>query len=185
MLIHPGIAQAQSADETGIRQKISSYLNHTQTENISGLLDDLYPGVFAILPRDKMEAYFNQFFLDDEIRFRFESIDVQSVKEPFVVEARAFSRVDYHLDMTMHYLAAEKDSSVMDMLHQNLTSEFGEDRVIADRQAGKFHIQADKVMLVIRETPEAEWKVMDFDPSLLTFLEQMNIPKQVVEHFGL
>lgn len=176
---------AQTGDETAIQKTLANYLKHTRNQDITALLDDLYPGIFAILPRDQMEAYFRQFFLDDEIRFRFESMDIRSIKPVFNHGGRSFSRVEYHLVMTMQYLAEEKDEGVLKMLNENMTAEYGKDNVVMDAAAGTFQIQTDKTMLVIRETADAPWKVMDFDPSLKTFTEQMNIPQEVISHFDL
>ncbi len=182
-LAHPG--QAQGTDEIAIQQTLANYLNHTRNQDITALLDDLYPGIFAILPRDQMEAYFRQFFLDDELRFRFESLDVRSISPVFEHSERSFSRVEYHLNMVMQYLAEERDQGVLKLLRENMIAEYGSDNVIMDASAGTFQIQTDKTMLVIRETTDAPWKIMDFDPSLKTFTEQMNIPQEVISHFGL
>ncbi len=178
-------SQAQTGDDTAIQNTLARYLEHTRNQDITALLDDLYPGVFAILPRDQMEAYFRQFFMDEEIRFRFESMDVRSISPVFAHAGRSFSKVEYHLVMTMHYLAEQKDDSVMKMLYQNMQSEYGNGQVTMDTQAGTFRIETDKIMLAIRAQADAPWKVMDFDPSLKTFLEQMEIPQEVVTHFGL
>lgn len=180
-----GSVNAQTGDEVAIRTTLNAYLEHTRNQDINALLNDLYPGVFTILPRDQMEAYFRQFFLDDEIRFRFESMDIRSIKPVFTHAGRSFSRVEYHLVMTMQYLADKKDESVLKMLEENMSAEYGSDNVIMDPKAGTFKIQTNKTMLVIRETTDAPWKVMDFDPALKTFTEQMNIPQEVISHFGL
>ncbi len=185
LLLTPFFLQAQSNDEQAIRSSLSSYLNHAQSQNIDGLLDDLYPGVFAILPRDQMLAYFQQFFMDEEVRFRFESMDVNTVSDVFDYDNRAFARVDYALVMTMEYRAADRDESVLDMLRQNLSAEYGAQNVQMDAAKGSFRIQGKKVMLAIRDTPETGWKVMDYDATLTAFLEQMRIPQEVVEHFSL
>ena len=71
------------------------------------------------------------------------------------------------------------------MLLQNLTSEYGAQNVQMDAAKGTFRIQGKKVMLAIRDTQESGWKVMDYDPTLTSFLEQMRIPKEVIQHFSL
>ena len=185
ILVSPQGANAQSNDEAAIRKTLNTYLEHTRSQDIPALVDDLYPGIFAILPRDQMEAYFRQFFLDEEIRFRFESMDIHSISPIFVHSGRSFSSVRYHLKMTMQYLAAERDDSVMNMLMQNMSAEYGESNVIMDAEKGSFYIQADKIMLAIRNDADPAWKVMDFDPSLQPFLDQMEIPREVIVHFGL
>ncbi|MCF8237350.1 MAG: hypothetical protein K9I85_04285 [Saprospiraceae bacterium] len=181
----PFFLQAQSNEEKAIRSSLTSYLDHAQHQNIDGLLDDLYPGVFAILPRDQMKAYFQQFFMDEEVRFRFESMDVTAVSKVLNLDDRAFARVDYALVMTMEYRAAEKDKGVLDMLLENLTSEYGAQNIQMDAANGTFRIQGKKVMLAIRDAPDAGWKVMDYDATLTAFLEQMEIPQEVIQHFSL
>ncbi len=185
ILSFPLTIGAQSGDEQAIRASLASYLDHAQHQNIDGLLDDLYPGVFAILPRDQMQAYFQQFFMDEEVRFRFERMDVDALSDVFDVNNRSFARVDYSLVMTMEYRSADKDESVLEMLHQNLTAEYGARNVQMDAAKGTFRIQGKKIMLAIRDTTESGWKVMDYDASLTTFLEQMQIPQEVVTHFSL
>lgn len=179
------VAQAQQTDDDAIRQTMATYLDHARTQNIDGLLDELYPGIYAILPRDQMQAYFQRFFTDEEVRFRFESMDVSSISPVFKKNERAFARINYHLVMSMQYHGTNKDDSVVEMLRQNVVSEYGADHVRYDDATSTFLIDADKIMLAIWDKEQSGWKVMDYDKTLGPFLEQMEIPAEVIDHFEL
>lgn len=178
-------AHAQQTEGDAIRQSMATYLDHARNQRIDGLLDELYPGIYAILPRDQMQAYFQRFFTDEEVRFRFESMDISSISPVFKKNDRAFARINYHLVMSMQYRGADKDDSVVDMLRQNVVSEYGADHVRYDKATSTFQIDADKIMLAIRDDQQSGWKVMDYDKTLAPFLEQMDIPTEVIEHFEL
>ena len=179
------VSQAQQTDDEAIRQSMATYLDHARNQRIDGLLDELYPGICTILPRDQMQAYFQRFFTDEEVRFRFESMDVSSISPVFRTNGRAFARINYHLVMSMEYRGAQQDDSVLEMLRHNVVSEYGADHVRFDESTSTFQIDADKIMLAIRDKQASSWKVMDYDKTLTPFLEQMDIPAEVITHFEL
>lgn len=174
---------AQETAERPIRDAIATYLGHCQKQDVPAILDALYPGIYAILPRDQMESYFQRFFLDPEVRFRFESMDIRKVHPAYEDGGRTWARVDYHTVMTMTYQKEEKDAEILDMLKESLVADYGEDKVTTVPGSGIFRIEADKIMLVVRQ--DGAWKVMDFEPTLLPFLKDMDIPESVVDHFRL
>lgn len=182
LLALPLLANAQTADESAIQERLQAYYEANESKDWESVVDMLYPPLVEMASRDALVQTFNDLEGNGMV-FEMKDFETKTISPVFEHEDQRYAEIAYRSDLSLQFTSeAHKAPSVVEMLQANFEREYGADNVEHDSDTNTFLVHADKIMLAIQEaSADSPWTFMELDAA--NPLNEKLIPEAVSKHF--
>jgi hypothetical protein len=164
-------------DVAAIKQTVLEYMEIVEDKNYLKTMDYLYPKLFDIVPRSKIEESLRKQLEETKIQVEVKNSKVEAVSKVLLVKEVKYALVDYSFLMIMIIPEEEKDG--LEAMLAIFKSNYGEENVSLDVEKRAFNIEMLSAAYVINDPEYNGWKFLERKKELLPLLENM-LPKKVL-----
>jgi len=177
-------AGAQPGDQPAIQARIDTFIARTNAADWNAAFQMIYPKLFTYVPRQDLVDMMDEMGRDG-LGIRMDNVRIRTLSLPIESGEEAFVRAEYVGDMTVHIDRDGKygPEAVIDLLEDQFAATYGKENVSWDSQASVFRIRAEKAMIAVRGSADAEWMLVEInpdEPELMAFLFPPEVIRQLV-----
>lgn len=169
-------------DQEAIKQDATKYFLTLKTKDVKASVDYLYPKLFDIAPREKVEAALKETFNDPSIELGFTNMVISKISNTITHENSKYALISYSYLMLIKPLDAidKKTEKGLFKTYQDL---FGKDNVVFDKDTKTYKISMVTGMYAIRSAEYNSWKFLENKIGMEAILLKL-IPENVVEQLN-
>lgn len=176
---------AQKNTDTAFTRRLNDYMRFTRELKFDNIIDYTHPKLFTIATKDQLKEFLQSSFENEQMKIEFDSTAIKKVSENFKVENVSYKRVDYWMAVTVTFknTAALSDSNFISSMTAALQQGFPEGRIVYNPFRKKFEIQANGLMIAIKDNDSSPWMFLGYQKN--DALIKKLYPDQVIDHFKL
>lgn len=152
--------------------------------DFDGILNHMYPGVFELVPREKMYETLDANFQNEHLRIRLVTQNPEFTYGEFKkADNKTFCIITYHGAFRMMFERVLDPEDVTEIT-KNLETNMPDKKVTFEPRRNGFFIEGKETVIAISdEKTEGEWRFMNFEPNRPQLFE-MVFGKEMKEKLG-
>lgn len=176
---------AQKNTDTAFSRRLNDYMRFTRELKFDDIISYTHPKLFTIATKDQIKEFLQSSFENEQMKIEFDSTAITKVSENFKAENVNYKRVDYWMAVTVTFknTAALSDSNFISSMSSALQQGFPEGKIVYNPFRKKFEIQANGLMIAIKDNDAAPWMFLGYQKN--EALIKKLYPQQVIDHFKL
>jgi hypothetical protein len=175
LIVFPLSVSAQH--KTEITKTFNTYFSHMESGDVLKSLDYMHPGLFDIVPREQLAAVIKESLANPQFEIDMKDGKVVSVSKEVVYENIRYALVNYSFNMIVK-LESSADSTMMQMMKQSFTEQFGEDKVVVNESDKTITIHQNSYLYAVNDPSFGGWKFLEKNDQLKEISDRI-IPARV------
>jgi hypothetical protein len=183
-LILPLVSISQDMKQDLVNTQ-KEYVEVVRQKDHSKTLDYIYPGLFDIIPRDKMLMALESVYADTTVVITMDDFSLGNTSDFLELDGINYALVEYSFVMKMMISRdpeydEEEDRESMEFTNEMLKMSYGEDNVNYISDERLFTINVSNEMYAILDPQFQGWKFLDKKEKMMPILEKI-LPKKVIK----
>ncbi|MEO1434437.1 MAG: hypothetical protein AAFV80_02820 [Bacteroidota bacterium] len=180
-------------DYTPVQQDIllgfEDFMNAVSDQEFDQVLDNTYPGIFTVAPREFMLEAMEQTFSDTTLSIRISDNNIARISDILSLENGQYALIDYSFKMTMQFLDEETKKMDKDdefhpvkITYDILQTQYDPEMVSLNMEELLIELQTENRAYAIKETDFESWTYLEDKPEMAGIMRQL-LPEAMLDHF--
>ncbi len=179
------LAYAQNNAEHYIKSELNSYFSYLQKKEFDSSMKYIHPGIFVIVPKDKLVEVIKSTFENDDLSVEIDSFRIINISKPVEEKQDFFSIVDYQNNMVinLHREAKETEDDYKGRVFFTASvfeGTFGEKNVSIDPTKKKIIVLSENKLVAVSPNGETNWKFVVANKKQEELLKHF-LPKKIIK----
>lgn len=176
------VTNLSAQDKEVISQEVGKYFETLKAKDVKASLEYIYPKIFEIAPKGKIEQSMNETFNDPTLELNFKDLAIGTVSDVIVQDGVKYALIAYSYKMTIKSLE-DLGKDFEKQLLGTYIDMYGKNNVEYDKKTKTYSIAVTTSMYAINSPKYSGWKFLENKKGMEIILQKL-IPESVTEQLN-